>query len=135
MKKFLQPTLEPVKVTLTIDVSHIEDVIEIKPFELTYEMKNRDSYMDVIFTAEVKLILACAKTLKPVPYDMNLDATIIFGNLDEADFELTKEIELDLLVLGEIMAEKPVAVYHPDAEKISFEKEKNPSPFEALLKD
>jgi uncharacterized protein len=135
MKKFLQPTLEPVKVTLTIDVSHIEDVIEIKPFELTYEMKNRDSYIDVIFTAEVKLILACAKTLKPVPYDMNLDATIIFGNLDEADFELTKEIELDLLVLGEIMAEKPVAVYHPDAEKISFEKEKNPSPFEALLKD
>ena len=135
MKKFLQPTLEPVKVTLTIDVSHIEDVIEIKPFDLMYEMKNRDSYIDLIFTAEVKLILACAKTLKPVPYDMNLDATIIFGNLDEADFELTKEIELDLLVLGEIMAEKPVAVYHPDAEKISFEKEKTPSPFEALLKD
>jgi len=135
VKKFLQPTLEPVKVTLTIDVSHIEDVIDIKPFDLMYEMKNRDSYIDLIFTAEVKLILACAKTLKPVPYDMNLDATIIFGNLDEADFELTKEIELDLLVLGEIMAEKPVAVYHPDAEKISFEKEKTPSPFEALLKD
>ncbi|MGA0351782.1 MAG: hypothetical protein ACO3MF_03440 [Acholeplasmataceae bacterium] len=135
MKIFLQATQEPKTSTLTIDVSHIEDMIHIKPFELTYEIIARSSYYDLIFDADIDLTLACAKTLKPVPYQMHLHATISFGNLDEADFEITKEIELDQLVLGEIMAEKPVLVYHHDANNIKFEKEKNPSPFEALLED
>lgn len=135
MKIFLQPTTEPLKVTLTLDVRHIEDVIDIKPFELTYEIKNRDTYIDFIFEAQVHLTLACAKTLKPVSYDMSLQSTIVFGHIDEADFEWTREIDINLFVLGEIMSLKPVAVYHQDAKEMTFEKEKNPSPFEALLKD
>ena len=135
MKIMMQTTKEPISVDLKINVEHIEDVIDIAAFKLTYDIRQRDAYLDLKLSAHINLTLACAKTLKPVQYPMELETTIVFGHIDEADFEMTKDVELDQLVLGEIMAEKPVVVYHEDAEKIRFEKEKNPSPFEALLKD
>ena len=135
MKIMMQPTKEPISVDLKINVEHIEDVIDIPAFKLTYDIRQRDAYLDLSVSAHINMILACAKTLKPVNHSMALDTTIVFGDIDEADFEMTKDVELDQLVLGEIMAEKPVVVYHEDADKIRFEKEKNPSPFEALLKD
>lgn len=135
MKVLLQPTKEPISVNLTIEVDHIEDVIEITPFKVTYEIHQRQAYLDLMIEAHVDVTLACAKTLKPVQHIMDLNSTIVFGEIDEADFEITKFIDLDQLVLGEIMAEKPVVVYHKDAENMRFEKEKNPSPFEALLKE
>lgn len=130
----LIPMLEEKTVSLTLDVSHIVDVIDIKPLTLTYQIKQRHTYLDLVFSTEVDMTLACAKTLKPVPHHMHIQATITFGDLDEADFERTNTIELEQFVLGEIMAEKPVVVYHKDAKDVQFEKEKAPSPFEALLK-
>jgi len=104
--------------------------------EYTIENKRRIdiliSYLEeeIIFdlTVNVDLELACSKTLKPVPYHMEITEKVVFGESEDADFIITNPIELSDIIFGYIISEKPFTIYHPDAKEILFEKEKSPHP-------
>jgi uncharacterized metal-binding protein YceD (DUF177 family) len=131
---FLQPTLEPMRITLSYDEIQSEDILSIEPFEITYQILKRQQLLVLHVTSQVTLTLACSKTLKPVLHTLDIDDDIAFGNLDDADFVVEDAIDLDALVMGLIVSLKPIVIYHPDAKHITFEEEKKPNIFETLLK-
>ena len=131
---FLQPTLEPMRITLSYDEIQSEDILSIEPFEITYQILKRQQLLVLHVTSQVTLTLACSKTLKPVLHTLDIDDDIAFGNLDDADFVMEDAIDLDALVMGLIVSLKPIVIYHPDAKHITFEEEKQPNIFETLLK-
>jgi uncharacterized metal-binding protein YceD (DUF177 family) len=127
---------QPKQVTLTYDVSTIQaiDVIDIQPVNVTYEVLDQQTITTLRLHIQAPLVLACAKTLKPVHYFIETDEDVTFGDIDDADFIYEPHVDLSAIVLGIIMSEKPFAVYHDDADQVEFIEEKGPSPFEALLK-
>jgi hypothetical protein len=82
----------------------------------------------ITIKVDVQMELACSKTMKPVPYHMQFDADIVFGSSEDAEYPLTDPLELSDIIFGYIISEKPYTIYHPDAEKTSFDPEKSPHP-------
>lgn len=127
---------QPKHVTLTYDMSNIHavDVLNIEPVKVTYEVIDQQTITTLRLQIEAPLILACAKTLKPVQYLIETEEDVTFGDIEDADFIYESSVDLSAIVLGIIMSEKPFAVYHEDSKQMEFKEEKAPSPFEALLK-
>jgi uncharacterized protein len=111
------PSLDDVPDILSIEPAHIDCVLQMKTDELLATIH-----------VDVKMDLACSKTLKPVPYHMIFDADIIFGSSEDAEYPLSDPLELSDIIFGYIISEKPYTIYHPDADKTSFDKEKSPHP-------
>ncbi|MBU1141890.1 MAG: hypothetical protein KKG64_05130 [Firmicutes bacterium] len=132
MKFSLHELKEKTSIELTYDYSKeiesIVDILSIQPAQIVcnFDFVSGELLMDV--TVDVKMELACSKTLKPVPYEMNFNEKIIFGNTYEADYPLTNPLELTEIIFGYILSEKPYTIYHPDAKDTLFEKEKSPHP-------
>lgn len=110
------------------EIKNIDDIININPASIHVDAFFNEDELILSITGQISMVLACAKTLKPIPYQIDLNASIVFGQDEDADYVLTDKIDLHALIFGEMIAEKPIAVYHPDASDVSFEKEKSPHP-------
>lgn len=132
MKILLHEIKEKASLDFTYDyhkeIEHIEDILKIEPAIIHVDIFFDNESLVLNFNVKVDMELACSKTLKPVPYHMNISEKVIFGEHDEADFILTNEIELSDIIFGYIISEKPYTIYHPDAKELLFEKEKSPHP-------
>ncbi|MFU8793088.1 MAG: YceD family protein [Acholeplasmataceae bacterium] len=140
MKIYLWQVQDQALLTETIDFStqikNQIDIISIKPTKVTGSFQLQAD--DVLSTLHVSttLDMACAKTLKPVKVSLDFELDLIFGSSDDADYPLLFPLELDDIIFGHILLEKPYTVYHPDADDISFEEERSPHPaFKDLDKD
>jgi uncharacterized protein len=132
MKIILHEIKEKASLDFTYDyhkeIEHIEDILSIKPANIHVDINFDDDSLILDFNVKVDMELACSKTLKPIPYHMDISENVIFGNQEDADFILTNEIELSDIIFGYIISEKPYTIYHPDAKELLFEEEKSPHP-------
>ena len=115
------------------EIKEIDDILSIKPASIKIDVTIIEKEVVLDFKLVVDMELACAKTLKPVAYHMDIEEEIIFGNDEDADFMLSEYIELSDILFGYIISEKPYTIYHPDAQETFFEKEKSPHPAFAEL--
>ncbi len=109
-------------------IENVPDVIAIKPAEVHADLSFQDDHLTMEVEIEVDLVLACAKTLKPVDYHLKANETIVFGHDEDADFVLEDPIPFSDIIFGYIISEKPLVVYHPDANQVTFKKKKSPHP-------
>lgn len=110
------------------DIESIPDLIDIKPAHIKAESSFLDDMLTMSVEIEVDLVLACAKTLKPVDYHLKVNETIVFGEDENADFRLEDPMPFSDIIFGYILSEKPLVVYHPDAQNLAFNKTKSPHP-------
>lgn len=132
MKFLLNDLKEKTSLEFTYDYSQdIQSILDILYIDLAHiqaQIYYKSGVLILNITVDVNMELACSLTLKPVPYQMHLEDVIIFGDTEDADFPLTDPIELAEIIFGYIVSEKPYTIYHPDADKTLFEKEKSPHP-------
>ncbi len=132
MKFTVHELKENTNLTFTFDYTHhLKDIpdmlsIDIAKISCKNEWIQSELIMDV--EVDVKMELACAKTLKPVLYHMHMHEEIMFGDSEDCDYPLTDPIELTDILFGYLLSEKPYTIYHPDADKTSFEEERSPHP-------
>ena len=111
----LLPTQQTQSIMIDIKDHQVIDILNIPTFKLNYDIIEKSNYIQLSVQANIQLDLACSKTLKPVPYEMDIDTDITFGDLDECDFIFSKTINMNDIVLGIIVSEKPYIIYHKDA--------------------
>jgi len=132
MKFSIHALKETPVLNFTYDYSHhlkqVPDMLTIEPATITCKLQWIEDELVIDVHLDVNMELACAKTLKPVPYAMHMDAEIMFGSSEACDFPLTDPLELPDILFGYIVSEKPYTIYHPDAEKTSFEEERSAHP-------
>lgn len=109
-------------------IQDVPDILSVKPAHIMCEIFNKSDELLITIKVDVEMDLACSKTMKPVPYHMQFDADIVFGSSEDAEYPLTDPLELSDIIFGYIISEKPYTIYHPDAEKTSFDPEKSPHP-------
>jgi uncharacterized protein len=131
----LQPMLEPQNILMTLESLEHPDILSIEPATISYHITKVKDMFQLHIKGQIHMVLACSKTLKPVPFDVDLDDDILFGDSLDADFIIEPTIDLEALIHGVIISLKPVVIYHPDADGVTFEEEKEPNIFETLLKD
>ena len=137
MKLSLKELHDCPSITCTYDyhdaIENVPDMIDIKPATVKADITFTHSLLTMDVVIDVDLVLACAKTLKPVNYHLHAKESIVFGNDEDADFILEDPIPFADIVFGYILSEKPLIVYHPDAHHMEFKKNKSPHPaFEKL---
>ncbi|TNF08317.1 MAG: hypothetical protein EP317_03275 [Bacillota bacterium] len=115
------------------EILQTPDILSIEPAYVTADIRFANDELYLQFKIDCHMILACSKTLKPVPYHMQFEETLIFGDDEDSDFPLTDPLELGEVIYGLIISEKPYTIYHPDAKDVTFEKEKSPHPAFAEL--
>ncbi len=132
MRIFLHELKEKTSLDLTYDyqkeIEDIEDILSIKPAQIHIDIKHQEDIIILDMKLSVDMELACSKTLKPVPYHMDITEEIVLGDDEDADFILSDDFVLSDIIFGYIISEKPYTIYHPDAKEILFEKEKSPHP-------
>ena len=99
------------------------DILSIQPASIYIDVNVIEKEIILSLSVKVDMELACAKTLKPVFYHMEIEEEVIFGDSEHADFIITNEIEISDIIFGYIISEKPYTIYHPDAKR-SFLKRK-----------
>lgn len=109
-------------------LSNTQDILAIKPAHIQGKLVRVDQVVTANLDVQVDLVLACAKTLKPVDYKLSFQAEIVFGQDEDADYQLEDPLDLTDIIFGYIVSEKPYVIYHPDASEVSFEEEKSPHP-------
>ncbi len=132
MKFYINELKEKPSIDFTYDYSKeiesTDEILAIEPAKIHAELKFLAGELHFDFTVDVNMVLACSKTLKPVPYQMHFKDLIIFGESIDADFPLTNPLEIPEIIYGYIVSEKPYTIYHPDADHVSFEQEKRRHP-------
>lgn len=130
MKFTIHELREQASLTFTFDYTHhlknTVDMLSIEPAKIMISNRWIDHELMMNVVIDVNMELACAKTLKPVPYEMHMETDIVFGDSEDCDFKLTDPLELTDILFGYIMSEKPYTIYHPDADKTSFDQERSP---------
>jgi len=109
-------------------ITQYDDILEIEPAHVKIDLTHEVQKIIMHVMIDVKMTLACSKTLKPVPYRMQFQDEMVFSKDESADFPLTDPIEISDILFGSIVSQKPYTIYHPDAKKVLFEKEKSPHP-------
>ncbi len=110
------------------------DILSFKDTKVTgklyYESKT------ATFDLEVTTVItqACAITLLPVEYELSFHADIVFGGeYDDYDYILEDPIKLAPIIYAYAMTEKPYSVFHPSADRSTFEEDEKIHPaFEGL---
>lgn len=132
MKILLNELKEKTSLEFTYDFNHeiqnVLDILSIQPASIYIDVNVIEKEIILSLSVKVDMELACAKTLKPVSYHMEIEEEVIFGDSEHADFIITNEIEISDIIFGYIISEKPYTIYHPDAKEILFEKEKSQHP-------
>lgn len=119
---------------MKIDVKLIKtDVFINESVELSHLIKENHDILDILetnvmgklslhndilkFDGEVssKLVLTCAKTLKPVNYDLVFPLELRFSNDELGDYPLDAVIDFSEIIYANIVVEKPYVVYHEDS--------------------
>jgi uncharacterized protein len=130
MKWYLNDLEDITSIDEIIDFSnHIKsiiDLIEIKPTSVRGTLIKVETQVVANLEIKTNIVQACAITLKPVKYDLSFNAVVIFGDDNEADYQLTNPIELTDIIFGYIIAEKPYVIYHEDALKEDKKEESTP---------
>ncbi len=116
-----EPTFEK-----TLDLSDFvpknDDVIGVDEVNVKGEMSidGDDELFNFDLHIKTTLIVACARTLKPVnlPLDFTVRETFSYDKRDE--YRLIDGITIDLspIIWSNIYLEKPMRVVHPDAEAL-----------------
>eukprot|EP01156_Anaeramoeba_ignava_P021859 Anaeramoba_ignava/c19853_g1_i1.p3 GENE.c19853_g1_i1~~c19853_g1_i1.p3 ORF type:complete len:144 (+),score=17.91 c19853_g1_i1:2853-3284(+) len=132
MKLALKELHDKPSITRTYDyhdaIENVSDIIDIKPAHVNADIAFLNDQLTMDVKLDVELTLACAKTLKPVVYHMKANEKIVFGNDEDADFILEDPLPFQDIIFGYILSEKPLVVYHPDAQKLEFKRKKSPHP-------
>ncbi len=132
MKFSLHELKEKTSLELTYDYhQEIEDnidILSIEPAHIVCQLDFVSGELLMNISVDVKMELACSKTLKPVEYQLSFNDDVVFGSSNDADFPLSDPLELTDIIFGYIVSEKPYTIYHPDAKNVLFEKEKSPHP-------
>lgn len=110
------------------------DIIEIEDSNITGVIRWLDNDLIASLDVDVYLTLASTRTLKPIKHHLKFPLNLIFGEHEDADFVITKEIELDEIIFGHIILEKPLSIYNED-EELLVENEKTVHPAFEKLKD
>lgn len=97
------------------------DVDSISNIQVSGPVIHENSEVHILLNVKAELIMLCAFTLKEVEVMLNFQLDLIFGNSVDADYELTNPLELDDIVLGNILTEKPYRVFHKTADRSLFE--------------
>ena len=112
------------------------DILKVNHCLVTGVVKKEGKNVVFDININANLDLACSLTLKPVPYDLIFDAEIIFSDdIELQDFVLENPIDLRPYILAYIITEKPITIYHPDADQAEFEKKEEAHSAFASLKD
>lgn len=90
------------------------DILEIKPCLVSGILEFEHDQLFANLAIEVVLILASSRSLKPVNYEMKFELDLIFGDSEDADYELSQEILFDEIIYGHILLEKPLSIYLDD---------------------
>jgi uncharacterized metal-binding protein YceD (DUF177 family) len=114
-------------------IKNSNDIIEIKPCYVKGSFERVNDLLVTNLDIDVKLVLASTRTLKPVDYHLIFNLDLIFGESEDSDFALTPIIDLDEIIFGHIILEKPQVIYN-EGEK-EFEKEKETNHVFDALKD
>ena len=99
------------------------DLISIKNILVNGFIKKENFDYLLEINIKTNLVMACAFTLKPVDVLLDFDLKFIFGNSRKADYLLTDPLDLNPIILGNILAEKPYNVFHESADPNMFSDE------------
>jgi len=101
-----------------------DDILEVKEtlVKVFFEIED-DEYYHFDMEIDTTLIMACAKTLKPVEVPLNIEVTETFSFDEDDDYRTIEGITIDLLpiIWSNIYLEKPMRVVHPDAQEKTFD--------------
>ncbi len=112
----------------TNKIGEHDDILDIGPANVHMDLTHSPDMLVCQVHVTLDMVLACSKTLKPVSYHMDFEDEIIFGHDEKAEYPLTDPLPISDIVFGYILSQKPYTIYHPDAQKVLFEKEKSPHP-------
>lgn len=93
---------------------------------------------NILFKLEVstRVILPCALTLKPVPYDLSFTIEEDVSDDLESEYRIVNDkVDLAEIVWGALICEIPLKVYADDADLTEFEEEPKVNEVFAQLKD
>jgi uncharacterized metal-binding protein YceD (DUF177 family) len=112
-----------------------DDLLSITNIRVTGKANIITAGVEFILNIKADLLMSCAYSAREVevPIDFNMD--LLFGNTEDSDYELNNPLELDEIILGNILVEKPFRVIHPDEKDRTFEVEKEVHPAFAELAD
>lgn len=114
------------KFVLTKDIMEISEKVDFPKnlYQSNYEISNiSDTYIngvikrkkdriDVNLNVTSKLFQKCAISLKDVEVNLDFKLHLIFSNQDYQDYGLDEIEDLYIILLGNIILEKPYNVYH-----------------------
>ncbi|MFP4177503.1 MAG: YceD family protein [Acholeplasmataceae bacterium] len=132
MKWLLQDLSDRKDFDCTVDyrsyIAAIADMLDIKPARVAGGLQVEGDRVIADITVDVHLTLGCSKTLRPVEYPMHFTARIVFGTDEKADYLLEDPLDLEPIVFGYIVSEKPYTIYHPDADVADVDDAKQSHP-------
>ena len=113
----------------TIDYSEyaesVEDIISINPVLVsgTIEKIDDETYR-IVYNIKTILILQCALTLDPVPYEYEKTFDEVYSKIENDEYFLIEKNTIDLtdMVWTNILIEKPINVTLPNAYEILKER-------------
>jgi len=118
-----------------IDETIHHDLLEINNIKVTGTVEHLP--IEVKFSLNIKadLLMTCAYSLKEMIVPVDFELELLFGDTLDSDYELTNPLDLNDIILGNILVEKPFRIIHPDAKDTKFEAEKEAHPAFAELED
>lgn len=110
------------------------DIIEFKDCHIIGTLRyETNEEFHASLAVDCNMILASSRSLKPVDYNLKFNLELVFGNKEDADYILTKSIDLAEIIYGHILSEKPPTVYLEDEVEETIEEKKKINPaFEEL---
>ncbi len=119
----------PYKFSDTIDYSEyaesVEDIISINPVLVSGTIdKIDDETYRIVYNIKTVLILQCALTLDPVPYEYEKTFDEVYSKIENDEYFLIEKNTIDLtdMVWTNILIEKPINVTLPNAYEILKER-------------
>ncbi len=112
------PTFEEV-LDLSAFVPKDDDVIDVQKTHISGEMSidGEDELFNFDLHIKTTLIVACARTLKPVELPLDFTVRETFSHDETDEYRLIDGITIDLspIIWSNIYLEKPMRIIHPDA--------------------
>lgn len=111
------------------------DLAAIKNVTIHGKVKADDYSVKFNLHITCDLDMKCARTFKDVKVPLSFDLDLNFSDGKDADYSLENPLDLEPIIIGNILAEKPFAVYHKDSDPHEFEAKHEPHPAFQALKD
>lgn len=102
-------------------------IIEIKDCHVFGELEYINEQLVANINVETNLVLADHSTFEPVLDNLKFNLELSFGDKDNSDYILEKEINLSEIVYGHILVYKPQAVFTEKQDEEKQVKKVNPA--------